>query len=95
MHFSANVPTKGRAKVELTMDILNLINLVDHQKGVQVYPTFNDILAVRASSTAFVDPTTGKEIYDISPLLAPNFVSFLRDDLRSRWQAQWGARVRF
>jgi hypothetical protein len=95
MHFSANVPTKGRAKVELTMDILNMINLVAHQKGVQVYPTFNDILAVRASSTAFVDAASGKEIYDISPLLAPNFVSFLRDDLRSRWQAQWGLRLRF
>ena len=95
MHFSANIPTKSRAKVELTMDVLNLINALDHQKGLQVYPNFNDILAIRASSTAFIDAATGKEVYDISPLLAANFTKFVRDDLRSRWQAQWGARVRF
>jgi len=95
LHTAVNIPTSSRAKVELTMDILNLINLLDHQKGVQMYPNFNDILAIRANANSFVDANTGKEIYDISPLLAPNFSLFIRDDLRSRWQAQWGVRVRF
>lgn len=92
LHFAANVPTKSRAKVELTMDVLNVINAVNHDKGLIQYPNFNDILAIRWGG---IDAATGKEIYDISPLLASNFTKFVRDDLRSRWQAQWGLRVRF
>jgi hypothetical protein len=37
-------------------------------------------------------PLTG---YNITPLNAAGFQRFLRDDLRSRWQIQLGARVRF
>jgi hypothetical protein len=37
-------------------------------------------------------PLTG---YNISALMAPTFRKFLRDDLRSRWQMQLGARIRF
>ena len=37
-------------------------------------------------------PLTG---YNITSLTASNFTRFLRDDIRSRWQIQLGARVRF
>jgi hypothetical protein len=37
-------------------------------------------------------PLTG---YNVSTLVSPTFTTFLRDDLRSRWQLQLGAHVRF
>ena len=39
---------------------------------------------------------TGKETLNLSTITSPNFQgTFNRDDLRSRWQAQFGARIRF
>ena len=39
---------------------------------------------------------TGKEILNLSTISSPSFLgTFSRDDLRSRWNAQWGLRVRF
>lgn len=91
--FAANIPTGSRVKVEATMDVLNLLNLFDKNNGEVYYAAFNDILAVRFGG---VDAATGKYIYDVSPLKASTFGNgFTRDDLRSRWQAQWGLRVRF
>ena len=91
--FAANISTRSRAKVELTMDVLNLLNLFDKNNGEVYYAAFNDILAVRYGG---VDAATGKYVYDVSPLKASTFGNgFTRDDLRSRWQAQWGLRVRF
>ena len=91
--FAANIATRSRVKIEATMDVLNLLNLFDKNSGEVYYAAFNDILAVRFGG---VDAATGKYIYDVSPLKAPTFGNGLtRDDLRSRWQAQWGLRVRF
>jgi hypothetical protein len=90
--FAAGIPTRGRVRIELTMDVLNLLNLFDSDRGQVFYPAFNDILAVRYGGT---DPATGKYIYDLSPIKSATFAQFTRDDLRSRWQAQWGMRVRF
>ena len=42
-----------------------------------------------------IDAASGKPIYDIATLAAPTFTKFITDDLRSRWQAQLGARIRF
>jgi hypothetical protein len=43
-----------------------------------------------------LDPATGKERLNLATITAPTFQGqFQRDDLRSRWQAQWGLRVRF
>lgn len=92
-HFAANIPTRSLAKVELTLDVLNLINLFDSDKGEVFYPAFNDVLAIRYAG---LDSATGKYIYDLAPIKASGFGNgFTRDDLRSRWQAQWGLRVRF
>jgi hypothetical protein len=91
--FAANIPTGSRVKLEATMDVLNLLNLFGKNNGEVYYAAFNDILAVRFGG---VDAATGKYIYDVSPLKAATFGNgFTRDDLRSRWQAQWGLRVRF
>jgi hypothetical protein len=90
--------TRGARKVEFTFDFLNLANRFDSDSGLVRYANFNDILAARYVG---VDTATGKPAYDIGTLVAvdaagnPTFQKFLRDDLKSRWQAQWGLRVRF
>ena len=55
--FAANIPTRSRARVELTMDVLNLLNLFDKSSGEVYYAAFNDILAVRYAG---VNAATGK-----------------------------------
>jgi hypothetical protein len=96
--FSVNIPTGNRAKVELTFDLLNLLNRFDSESGLLEYANFNDILV---NSFVGVDAATGKSIYNIATVTNvdangnPTFVKFTRDDLKSRWQGQFGLRVRF
>lgn len=95
---AVNVPTGNRAKVELTFDLLNLINRFDSQNGLLRYADFNDILV---NTFGGVDAATGKAIYNIATVTNvdangnPTFQKFRRDDLKSRWQGQFGLRVRF
>jgi hypothetical protein len=89
--YAVTLPTGSRAKVELTMDVLNLINLFNDSDGWSLFPNFNGPTPIIGS----YDRTTGKLGYNLSPLNSPTFATFQRDNLRSRWQAQWGLRVRF
>jgi hypothetical protein len=75
--------------VEFTADVLNLLNLFGSDNGVIEYATYNQITPIRFGG---IDEGTDRMIYDLSPLSSPKFV---RDDLRSRWQAQFGVRFRF
>jgi hypothetical protein len=90
--YAVDVPTGSRAKVEVTMDVLNLLNVFGNTRGWRLYPNFNGPTPIRFGG---IDRATGKEIFDLSSLNATTFSTFTRDDLRSRWQAQWGLRVRF
>ena len=49
----------------------------------------------RRRATRRSPPTAPLVGYNIASIMAPTFRKFLRDDLRSRWQMQLGARVRF
>jgi hypothetical protein len=91
--FAVQLPYK-RFRTEVTLDALNLINLFDSSKGLVLFPLFNDILQPTPipSTPTLSSPVTG---YNIGTLVSPNFSRFLRDDLRSRWQLQLGARIRF
>jgi hypothetical protein len=99
-HYGVNVPTGSRAKVELTADITNLLNLLNSEWGWTYYPNFGGPTIIGATVG-----TDGKYIYNLSTIAGTNFLAqntlwgvpgtFTRDDLRSRWQAQWGLRVRF
>jgi hypothetical protein len=83
-----------RFRAELTLDILNLINLVNSESGLSEYQGFGQLTTftpVPATVTTTA-PLTG---YNIATITSPTFRKFLRDDLRSRWQAQLGVRVRF
>jgi hypothetical protein len=85
-----------RAKVELTWDVLNLLNLIDSDSGVLRYANFNDLLIAVPTFPAGLPVN-----YNIASLfnaqrqlLTPEGL-LVRDDLRSRWQMQLGGRIRF
>jgi hypothetical protein len=91
--FAIQLPYK-RYRTEITLDALNLINLVDSKSGLFEFENFGQdtrIGTVPTTVTATA-PLTG---YNIASLTTSTFQRFLRDDLRSRWQIQLGARVRF
>ena len=82
----------GKRKIEFTVDVLNLPNLINSSWGrFQFTPNQN----VAPIQYAGIDAASGKPIYDISTLAAATFKKFSTDDLRSRCQAQFGARIRF
>ncbi|MCA1563380.1 MAG: carboxypeptidase regulatory-like domain-containing protein [Acidobacteria bacterium] len=85
-----------RVKAELTWDVLNVINLIDDQKGLLEYANFNDLLVVRPAFNA----TTGAITYNLQNLFLDGALQtpqqqFTRNDLLSRWQMQFGGRIRF
>ena len=80
----------NKVKAEITLDILNLINLLDSSNGLQRYATFNAIQPV--TPTLVNGQVTN---YNIGFITSPTFQKFQRDDLRSRWQMQLGGRIRF
>jgi hypothetical protein len=98
--FNFQVPTGKRVKTEITFDILNFINLFGNTNGEVMYANFNDLLPLGYGG---IDSATGKMRYNVQNLtnlqtagreVSPNSL-FTRDDLRSRWQAQLGLRLRF
>jgi hypothetical protein len=94
--YAVNVPTGSKARVELTMDVFNLLNLLNKDWGWQYFPLFPSSSANGLLGYGGVDLATGKEILNLSTIASRTFQgTFQRDDLRSRWQAQWGLRVRF
>jgi hypothetical protein len=88
-HMGVDVPI-GRFRPEFTFDVLNLLNLFDKSWGQVEFAAFNDLLVTNATVDA-----AGRYSYSINALARPGGVRYTRDDLRSRWQAQWGLRLRF
>ncbi|MGE0862770.1 MAG: carboxypeptidase regulatory-like domain-containing protein [Vicinamibacterales bacterium] len=80
-----------RVETQITMDLQNLLNLFDSGNGLVQYATFNQLQPVNAT----VNAATNRYNYSINTVARPGGVRFSRDDLRSRWQAQIGLRVRF
>ena len=79
-----------RIKAEVSLDILNVLNLIQSKWGIQEYTQFNAISPVAPVFTS--GQVTG---YNIANLTSSSFRKYLRDDLRSRWQMQLGGRIRF
>ena len=87
--FAVNLPVK-RVRAEITLDILNMINLFDSKGGQFQYAQFNDILI--STPTVANNTLTAMNLQGIT---TPGFQRFFRSDLRSRWQMQLGGRIRF
>jgi hypothetical protein len=96
LRYAVDVRTGTRARIELTMDVFNLLNLLNKEWGWQYFPLFPSSSGNGLIGYGGLDPATGKERLNLSAITSPTFQgTFQRDDLRSRWQAQWGLRVRF
>ncbi len=80
----------GRFRPEFTVDVLNLLNLFNSSNGQVEYAAFNDLLVTRAAVDA-----TNRYAYTLNAVALPGAARYTRDDLRSRWQAQLGLRIRF
>ena len=80
----------GKFRPEFTWDVLNLLNLFDSSKGQVLYAPFNDLIPINAAST-----TAGQYTYTVNAIALPGGVRYTRDDLRSRWQMQFGLRFKF
>src|SRR5262249_50455179 len=94
--YAVDIPTGRKTQVQLTMDVLNLLNLMNKNWGWQYFPLFPSSSGNGLLGYGGIDAATGKEILNLTTITAPSFQgTFQRDDLRSRWQAQWGARIRF
>jgi hypothetical protein len=81
----------GRYKAEFEFALLNMINLFDSDNGLIDYASFNGV----AIASAAVDAATGKWAYTLSNEVLGTVPRYTRDDLRSRWQGQFGFRFRF
>ena len=87
-----------RVKAEITLDMLNLINLFNSDGGLFQDMSFGQLSSYAAISSAGNTTVTATQPlvgYNLSTIMAPTFRKFLRDDLRSRWQMQLGGRIRF
>jgi hypothetical protein len=83
----------GRTRVDLSFSVLNFLNLLNNTWGVHYFPNFN---SPQTLGWGGLDPATGKPTINIANITSPGFQgTYSRDDLRSRWQAQWEARFRF
>jgi hypothetical protein len=87
---SLKVPFNKRT-VEFKADLLNALNLMNQSWGEIDYALFNALSPIGVS----IDTATGKYNYNIATINLPTYIKYNRDDLRSRWQAAFSARVRF
>ena len=87
-----------RVKTEITLDVLNMINLFDSNNGLIKYANFNDLLVLRPEFAGTAVTYNLSNLFlvqqGVRTLQTPE-QQFTRFDLASRWQMQLGARVRF
>ena len=94
MKFNVGLPVR-KAKVELTWDILNLLNLIDPDSGVLRYANFNDLLVVRPVISRLDQINYNLQNLFLNGVRQTPEEQFTRNDLLSRWQMQFGVRVKF
>jgi hypothetical protein len=89
LRWAVDLPTGGRTKVELALDIQNFLNMFDKDSGrvdEEVFPGLAPI--------SYTGQVNGLPAYTLL-FKNPNFTRTAYSDLASRWQAQLGARFRF
>ena len=83
-----------RVRAEITLDILNVLNLIDSQSGLIQYANFNDLLVVRPEFSGS-NVTYNLQNIVINGVAQTPEQQYTRFDLASRWQMQLGGRIRF
>ncbi|HYM60579.1 MAG TPA: TonB-dependent receptor, partial [Thermoanaerobaculia bacterium] len=92
-HYELGLPQFRSTRVLITADILNLLNLVDKNNGVENYVSFGTYKPVNYVAQ---DSATGKPIYReaFTGALTPG-TQFSTANIGSRWQGRLGLRVNF
>jgi hypothetical protein len=90
-HYDVTLPISV-VQVQLTFDVLNLVNLIDSNAGLIRYVSFQTYSALNYSG---IDPATNKPIYTVNSGALNEGKQYSTNDLRSRYQLKWGARLSF
>jgi hypothetical protein len=91
-HYDVTLPITV-VNVQLSFEILNLINLIDHNSGLLRYVQNQTYTALNYSG---IDAATGKPIYEQkSSGVFDEGKQYTTQDVRSRYQLKWGARISF
>lgn len=91
-HYDIALPIKV-VRAQVTFDILNLINLIDKDKGTISYVANQSFTPINYKG---IDAATGKPKYDVAFTGALNpGRAWSTNDLRSRWQMKLGLRLAF
>ncbi len=89
-----------RLKTDVTLDIFNLLNLLDDHWGLVKFVNFNQIDLINpftsnAGPGATNPQLTSVSLTAINPTTPGTFSAYSIDDARSRWQMQLGLRIAF
>ncbi len=92
-HYELGLPQYHTARVLITADVMNLLNLFDKNNGVAQFVSFGTYMPVVYQGQ---DSATGKPIYreNFNGALTPGR-QFSTANIASRWQARLGLRVNF
>jgi hypothetical protein len=92
-HYEIGLPQMLGARVSVQADVLNVLNMIDEDYGVQRFVNFNTYMPVTYNGQ---DPTTGLPVYREAAAnrLTPGN-QFSTGNLASRWQGRLGVRVSF
>jgi hypothetical protein len=91
--FAQDIPIKGPHHLQITFDLLNVMNLFDKESGLLRYAEFNTVSPVRH----FGYTDDGKVIYSLNDIVTdPDENSkWETHNIRSRWRAKIGIRYSF
>ncbi|MEM7352353.1 MAG: TonB-dependent receptor [Acidobacteriota bacterium] len=91
LHVAQEIPIKGTS-LQVTFDLLNLMNLIDEDSGVLRFANFNSLAPAVFGG---VDPATGKPIYTLTSTAFNPDTKFQIHNVRSRWKMKLGLRWSF
>jgi len=91
LRITQDIPAfSNQHQFQISLDILNVLNLINQKWGYDVSGGFNTINIVSYSG---IDKATGKPVYSFTP--RANNLAWTNDNLTSRWTMQLGARYTF
>jgi hypothetical protein len=93
-HYELGLPAVHSARVLVTGDVQNLLNMVNKEWGIERFVNFSTYTPVRYQGN---DPTSGKPVYreETAGALTPGTQFAGATSNASRWQARVGLRVTF
>jgi hypothetical protein len=90
-HYDITLPITV-VQVQLTFDVMNLLNLLNSNWGLIRFVSNQTYSALTYSG---VDSATGKPIYTVASGALNDGRQYTTNNLRSRYQLKWGARISF